>query len=386
MKYFPLVWSSLARRPAEAIFIWLSVTAGFTLFASMIGLNVTYERAIANARTDRLWVNTRFFSVLNGLPIALREQLGMFPGVSSVGTFASVCGHHVDEHHFACVFCVDNGMREAWPFPVNSLQWGRLTAVLDGVLVSRKAAQKWDLREGDVFTVIVGAGVRADGLNGWPFKVLAIVPDDPEWPNGYILGNLAYFQNNRPLEGQGIVGGFRLGLSDPAHASQIASGIDQFFANSGTPTLSISARADAENSARSSVDLALLTALIAGAGLFLVLFLTANGISRSVAERIPEFGVLQAIGFTNSRLVAMVFAEAAIPCLLGAVLGTSIAAALTSIPAKMLPAAFGVPEGTVSLSVLAMSLGAALVLASVSSAIPLMKVSRRHPAELLTPE
>jgi hypothetical protein len=59
-------------------------------------------------------------------------------------------------------------------------------ATLDGVLVSRKAARKWNLKEGDVFTVIVGAGVRADGSNSWPFEVLGIVPDDPERSHGYM--------------------------------------------------------------------------------------------------------------------------------------------------------------------------------------------------------
>jgi len=383
MKYLPLVWAGLLRRPTEAIFTWLAVTAGFTLFASMIGLNVTYQRAIEGARADRLMVVSRFFTVLSGLPIALRDPLERFPGVSAVGAWASVCGHHGDEHHFACVFCVDNGMRDAWPFPIASAQWGQLMATLDGVLVSHKAAQRWNLKEGDVFSIIVGAHVRADGSNNWPFKVLAIVPDDPEHSRGYLVGNLKYFQNNRPVDSQSSVGGFRLAVSDPEHANAIARKIDRVFANSGTPTQSVSSRADAENSARSSVNMALLTRLVAGAGLFMILFLTANGIARSVRERIPEFGVLQAIGFTHRRLIGLVFAEAAIPCLLGAALGTAIAAALTGLPTKLVPQGLGIPQATVSPSVFVGSLGAAAVLALISSAYPLVRLSRRHPAQLL---
>ena len=383
VKYLPLVWAGVLRRPAEAIFTWLAVTAGFTLFASMIGLNVTYQRAIEGARADRLMVISRFFTVLSGLPIALRDRLERIPGVSAVGAFASVCGHYGDEHHFACVFCTDAGMRDAWPLPVDSDQWNRLMATLDGVLVSRKAAQRRNLNVGDVFTLMVGAGVRADGSNSWPFKVLAIVPDDPERPHGYMLGNIKYFQNNRPFASQGIVGGFRLGVSDPGQVNEIARKIDRFFANSGTPTQSVSARADAENSARSSVNMALLTRHVAGAGLFMILFLTANGIARSVTERIPEFGVLQAIGFTHRRLIGLIFAEAAIPCLLGAATGTWVAAALTTLPTKFVPQGLGIPEATVSSSVFAWSLAAAAVLALMSSAFPLLKLWRRHPAKLL---
>lgn len=386
MKYLPLVGAGLLRRPTEAIFTWLAVTAGFTLFASMIGLNVTYQRAIEGAREDRLMVVSRFFTVLSGLPIALRERLERVPGVSAVGAFASVCGHRGNEHHLTCVFCADNGMRDAWPFPVDSVQWNRLMGTLDGVLVSRKAAQRRELKVGDVFTVVVGAGVRADRSNSWPFKVLAIVPDDPEWSRGYMIGNIKYFQNNRPFESQGIVGGFRLGVSDPEHVNDVARRIDRFFANSGTPTQSVSARADAENSARSSVDMALLTRLVAAAGLFMILFLTANTIARSVAERIAEFGLLQAIGFTNLRLIGLVFAEAAIPCLLGAALGTAIAAALAGLPTKLVPQELGIPQATVSPGVFVWSLGAAAVLALISSALPLLKLWRRHPAQLLAAE
>lgn len=56
MKYLSLVWAGLLRRPTEATLTWLAITAGFTLFALMIGLNVTYDRAIEGARADRLMV------------------------------------------------------------------------------------------------------------------------------------------------------------------------------------------------------------------------------------------------------------------------------------------------------------------------------------------
>jgi len=362
----------------------LAVTAGFTLFASMIGLNVTFQRAIEGARADRLIVITRFpLGAGSGLPIALRDQLARIPGVASVGGWASVCGHYGAEHQFACVYCADDGMLAAFPFPIGPAQWRRLMTTLDGVLVSGKAAQRRGVRAGDVFTLAVPAGVRADGSNTWPFKVLAIVPDSPEWSHGYMVGNIRYFENNRPLESRGLIGGFRLGLSSPGRANEIARGIDHSFANSGTPTQSLSARADAENSARSSVDLALLTRLVALAGLFMILFLTANVLARSIAERIPEFGILQAIGFTNLRLAGLVFVEAAIPCLLGALAGTALAAALTNLPGRFLPPGFAIPAATVSPAVYMWSLVAASVLALISSWWPLLKLRQRHPAELL---
>jgi len=383
MKYLPLICSALLRRPTETILTFLAVTAGFILFASMMGLNVTYQRAIEGAREDRLIVVSRFPATLGGLPIGLEERLRSVPGVAAAGAWASVCGHYGAEQQFTCIYNVDDGMQAAFPFPIDPVDWNLLMNTLDGMLVSRKAAQAMNLRVGDILTVAVGAGVRGDGSNSWPFKVIGIVPDSPEWRHGYKVGNLKYFQNNRPLELQGLIGGFRLGLTDSDHVNEVTRRIDRFFANSGTPTQSFSAREDAANSYRSVVDMALLTRLVAGAGLFLIVYLSANVIARAVQERTAEFGVLQAIGFTRIQLMALVCAEAAIPCLLGAAVGTWLAAMLTTVPNRWLPAGVDIPEATVSSAVFGAALGAAAVLALFSSALPILMLWRRRPAELL---
>ena len=57
MKYFPLIWAALWRRPAHTILTFLSVIAAFTLFGIMIGFNASVER-IANGA-----VRTGFMSI-----------------------------------------------------------------------------------------------------------------------------------------------------------------------------------------------------------------------------------------------------------------------------------------------------------------------------------
>jgi len=383
MKYVPLIAAALWRRPVESILTFLAVTAGFMLFASMMGLNVTYRRAVEGVPDDRLLVISRFPSTSGGLPIGMEERLRRVPGVAAVGAWASVCGHFGAEQKFACVFTADEGMREALPFPMDVSDWKRLMDTLDGTLISRTAAQRLGLNVGDVLPLVVPAGVRGHGSNSWPFKVIGIVPDSPEWPHGYRVGNLKYFQNNRPLQVQGMIGGFRVGLSDHANANEVARSIDHYFANSGTPTRSFSAREEAAYGQSSFGDMALLTRLVAGAGLFLILYLTANVLARAVKERTAELGVLQALGFTNLQLMGLVCAEAAIPCVLGAELGTGLAAMLTALPNRWFPKGFDIPEATVSSAVFVQAACAAVLLALVSSVLPILMLWRRRPAELL---
>jgi putative ABC transport system permease protein len=383
MKYLPLIAAALWRRPVETILTFLAVTAGFMLFASMMGLNVTYHRAVEGVPDDRLLVISRFPSTSGGLPIGMEERLRRIPGVAAVGAWASVCGHFGAEQKFTCVYTVDEGMREALPFPIDVSDWKRLMDTPDGTLISRTAARRLGLNVGDVVPLVVPAGVRGDGSNSWPFKVIGIVPDSPEWPHGYRVGNLKYFQNNRPLQIQGMIGGFRVGLSDHANVNEVARSIDHSFANSGTPTRSYSAREEAAYGQSSIGDMALLTRLVAGAGLFLILYLTANVLARAVEERTAELGVLQALGFTNLQLMGLVCAEAAIPCVLGAELGTGLAAMLTAIPNRWFPKGFDIPEATVSSAVFVEAACAAVLLALISSVLPILMLWRRRPAELL---
>ena len=60
MKYFPLVWASIMRKPARAILTLLSVMLAFTLFGLTIGMNATFDKMQSEARDDRLFSNARF--------------------------------------------------------------------------------------------------------------------------------------------------------------------------------------------------------------------------------------------------------------------------------------------------------------------------------------
>jgi hypothetical protein len=89
VKYLPLVWSGLWRRPLEGVLIWLAVTPSFALFGAMVGLHVTYDHLIQSSRMDRLDINERCPSASPTgivLPIALRDQIARVDGVSAVGT------------------------------------------------------------------------------------------------------------------------------------------------------------------------------------------------------------------------------------------------------------------------------------------------------------
>src|SRR6185295_18152652 len=100
----------------------------------------------------------------------------------------------------------------------------------------------------------------------------------------------------------------------------LAERIDKLFANSGNPT-----RTQTETQIFSQgfgdINAGMLTRKIALIGLLMILLLTANVVARSVRERLTEFATLKTLGFSNTKLLGLVMAETAIPCLLGALCG-----------------------------------------------------------------
>jgi putative ABC transport system permease protein len=123
---------------------------------------------------------------------------------------------------------------------------------------------------------------------------------------------------------------------------------------------------------------------IAMAGMFMVLFLTANGIAQSVRERFAEFATLKTIGFSDASVMTMVVLEAAIPCATGAILGVGFAAWLArQIPALM-PPGFGLPMPTMSAAVFFLAAASAAVVALASSALPALRLRQMDIATALS--
>src|SRR5215831_1259561 len=96
MKYIPLVWAAVMRKPARAILTLLSVMIAFTLFGLTIGMNATFAKVQEEARDDRIYSFARFAGGPTGLPIALGHQIEQIPGVAMVSASSFIPGYHTD--------------------------------------------------------------------------------------------------------------------------------------------------------------------------------------------------------------------------------------------------------------------------------------------------
>ena len=368
MKYLPLIMAGVWRKPARAILTMLSVMIAFTLFGLTIGMNATFASVEANARMDRIYTGPRFGG--SGLPLAAAAQIEKLPGVARVGMRGFVNGYHQDPKNRAFAMFVDPGLRRVMPdWPLTPRQWDLIESNRTGVVISKLQALQWKLKPGDSFAITSPAIPRADG-NAWILQILDVADDVPYMTNGYMIGNFDYFDKSRPLAQQGTANQYVVVATDPARTAAIAQQIDDHFGSSATPTQSITEKA-AFDISNSGLDIAAVDRDIALAGMFMVLFLTANGIARSVRERFAEFAMLKTLGYSDTSVVALVFWEAALPCVIGALLGVGLAAGVSALLPHFVPPGGALPPlpEVTAIVFLWAGLCAALV-ALASSALP----------------
>jgi len=203
MKYLPLVWAAIRRKPVQAILVFLSVTMAFLLFGLTIGLNA-YERSLLEAsRQDRIWVSARFGGPL---PLALAEQIKRMPRVRSVSVSAPVFGYYGDPNTSVFALMVDDNAPEVFPeLQITKEQLEKFEVTRNGLFVSRKFAQRLNLNVGDPLPVISSNPPRADGSEAWQFNVIGLIEDRTDVPqqDGAAVGSFDYFDQARVANQRG---------------------------------------------------------------------------------------------------------------------------------------------------------------------------------------
>jgi putative ABC transport system permease protein len=124
--------------------------------------------------------------------------------------------------------------------------------------------------------------------------------------------------------------------------------------------------------------------VVSAAGMALILILTASATAQSVRLRMPEFGILKALGFSHRRIVALVIAEASAPCVAGAVLGLAAAPALFAALTIWLPPLAQLPLPVYSVDKLAAAVAAAVLFPILGSVIPVWRLARMEAFAAMT--
>ena len=368
MKYLPLIWAGVWRKPARTVFTFLSIVVAFTLLGVLAGVNIGFGHLIETARADRLLVDRRYGP---SMPYSYLEQIKAVPGVVSAAPSVTLPGYYQERTNFLGF----GGVRADWfknrpeytitPEQIEALAQNRTAAV-----VTVATATKMGFKVGDRIP-IQSTIAQKDGSKVWTFDIIAIVDDrnNPGTTQNFLV-NFDYVDQARAAE-LGTVTRFTVIIDDPNRAVAISRDIDAMFINASSGTRTASERSGAESGLQSLGDTNFMINAIGGSVLFMLLFLTGNTAMQSVRERIPEFGTLKALGFSDVGVFAIVLAESLVVFALGAGLGLAIGKGLIELTRKM-----NVPPLLMPWSVVGVGVVLSLLAAMLSALIPAHRVQR----------
>jgi putative ABC transport system permease protein len=229
--------------------------------------------------------------------------------------------------------------------------------------------QYFGLKVGDTITVR-SQTLKTDGSRDWMFSIVGTF-DTAKGPTPAVFGiiNYAYLDEYR-VDNRGTAETFYVRIADPTKAVATAAAIDRIFANSSHETRTLSDQDRAEFQSKQMGDVAFFTNAIMSAVLFTLAFLTGNTLRQSLHERIPEFAVLKALGYSDGCVLSLAYTEALLLFLPAAVLGLALAYLVAPLAKEDIGAI------VVSPAVAAAGLLCAGVLAVMGASLPGLRLSR----------
>ncbi|MGA7541049.1 MAG: ABC transporter permease, partial [Steroidobacteraceae bacterium] len=191
MKYLPLIWSGIRRRPVRTALVFLQVSVAFALFGVLQGLKTGVAEAIARVRADVLFVAPAVFGGAR-LPMAYINRLRSLPGVRSVTYGDAMGGVYQKPSQSLGVFTIDPSRIWLTLAPgLFTIQPKDLQALRDtrtGALITADIARKYGWHVGD--EIAINSSVpQSGGSRTWFFNIVGSVTDREPGEGSLIVAN-----------------------------------------------------------------------------------------------------------------------------------------------------------------------------------------------------
>jgi putative ABC transport system permease protein len=327
MKYFPLIWAMLWRKKTRTSLTLLSIVIAFLLFGMLQGINAAFQTAIERSNVNRLVVTNRI-ALTESLPYAYLQQIETMPGVERVSHESWFGPYYQDPKNFIAAFPVEADREfPAHPeFQIPKAQLDALEHTRTGAVVGLALAKKYGWKIGDRIPLHSTIWVKAaDGNSDWDFDLVGTyeAPADRAREEAFYF-NYKYFDEARSFS-KGRVGWYIVQVKDPAQSAQIAAAIDKLFANSPDETKTQTEKEFQQSFLKQIGDISLIVTYILFAVFFALLFAVGSTVMQAVREQVPELAVLKTLGFSDTRMLALVLIQSLALCVFAALVGLAAA-------------------------------------------------------------
>jgi putative ABC transport system permease protein len=378
MKFLPLVWAGIWRKPGRAILTLLSVANAFLLFGILQGFASGLNHAVGETHADVLLTFSRV-SQVEPLPLSEIDQIRGVSGVRAATPVITLISSYRTPTQIVPAEGVDPkailGVDPGLQIPQTMID--ALARTRTGALVGHNMATRYGWKVGDRVPLHSLQVQNRDGSQTWPVDIVGIFKSTGGtlFANAMLV-NFDYIDQGR-ASGGGTTNMFFVRVDDPNRAAQVATGIDRLFANSPNETKTATVRQIAQDSIKQLGDIGFVINAIVGAVFFALLFSVGALMMQSVRERTPELAVLKTLGFTDGGLMGLILSESLIFCVVSAAVGLGLAALLFPVARRTI--GFDVQAGPLMFA----GFGLAIALALLSGLPPAIRAMRLEVVDAL---
>src|SRR5215472_4688378 len=387
--YLPLILRNILRNRRRSAFTVASIAVSICL----VGLLFALTRALffggdsRPGQPKRVVVHHKV-ALTQDLPVGYERTIQEIPGVRAVTSLRWFGGTYKDpgnpKNRFA-QFAIEPktlfGVHTE--YQISQAEKDQFVAQKTACVASRALAEKLGWKPGERITLVGGM------LPATLELTLAGIYDPHNDTSPVLYFNRDYLRDSLPAGDprRDMAQQFYVEAEAKDAVSDIAQHIDDAFAESAYPTKSEPERAFMLSFVSFLGNLKLFLSAICGAVTFTLLLITTNMLSMSVLERTREVRILKTLGFSDSEILGMVVAEAAVIALLGGLVGCALAAGLSAALAsamRSVPGFISVASGlALSPLVAVLTLSLAILIGFVSSIAPGVYAARTSIAQAL---
>ncbi|SCB26918.1 ABC transporter permease [Rhizobium hainanense] len=370
MTFLDLVRKSAWRKPLRTILLMVSVATAFLIY----GLTTSFidgSQGSSAASEDILGVMSAAGRA-QPLPISYLNRIGAEPGVATVGYMSRLRGFVTVEKNIIPVSAAE----PARLFSSNGKELGLTPDLMSAlgkdrstVLVGRALAEAQGWGVGQKITVTSFDTAKQDGSRDWSFEIVGVFDGENASSDTYFVVAQYDYVNALRARNKDTVDAFIVRPQPGVQAGELASKIDQLFANSAAPTQTRSEKQFLEAFLRQYADIGLIVDMVVGAAFVTLLMIVGNTMVFAVRERTFEIGMLKTLGFSGSWIMALILGETFFIFVVGATIGLMFALLATIITGPAIGLVF-------SNAIFARALAMVTLLALVTGALPALNALR----------
>ncbi|MCB9884019.1 MAG: ABC transporter permease [Planctomycetes bacterium] len=367
LAFLPYVLRTASRARMRSLLTLLGAALAMTLFAFVRTVDGGVAALAEKARQPVLVVfqDSRFCPLTSDLPLRYERDLRKIDGVEDVLptlVFINSCRSNLDlvTLHGVTAEALD----KLYDLQVLDGSIGAWKQHGDGALVGERLAARRGLA--------VGQRVRLGEVD---VQVSGIIRSETAG-----VANLAFVHLDQlalARDRQGAATEFLVKIRPGADETEVAEAIDQHFKTDESRTDTKSMHAFVAAAIGEIAELVEFARWLGYLAVLVVALVLANTVFISAESRAAEMGVLETIGMTKSRLIALIASEGIGLGLIGGALGT----ALVIVILLLRPVTLGVEGYGIDLipswNTALVSMGAALLTGALASIPPAIAVARR---------